>query len=165
MNLWLCKKKIDHEFMGTFGPEILAFLRGWNGAKWAKFLKLALNPPKSAKRIKQTCSTPFWGDVGIKKWSPFFYFDTRSAIICHLETDTFAKSDRFQMPKYGTSGAKTKKRRSLFNANIPTKLCRTRLFYAFSTFGWALSQLKKIGFLAPFHPLKMTKLTRVRLGA
>ena len=25
-----------------------------------------------SKRIKQTCSPPFWGDVGIKKWSPFF---------------------------------------------------------------------------------------------
>ena len=48
-----------------------------NGAKWAKFLKLALNPPKSAKRIKQTCSPPFWGDVDIKKWSRFFCLGTQ----------------------------------------------------------------------------------------
>ena len=61
------------------------------------------------------------------------------------------------MPKNGTSGAETKKQRPLFNANIPPKWCRTRLFYAFSTFGWVLSQFKKIVFLAPFHPLKMTK--------
>ena len=27
--------------------------------------------PKSDKCMKQTCNAPFWGDVGIKKWSPF----------------------------------------------------------------------------------------------
>ena len=57
----------------------------------AKFLKLALNPPKSAKRIKQTGSLPFWGVVGIKKWSPFLCLGTRSAIFWHLKTRTFAK--------------------------------------------------------------------------
>ena len=52
---------------------------------------------------------------------------------------------RFQVTKNGTSGAETKKRRPLFNANIPPKWCRARLFYAFSTFGWILSQFKKFG--------------------
>ena len=30
------------------------------------------NPSKSAKQIKYMCSLPFWGVVGVKKWSPFF---------------------------------------------------------------------------------------------
>ena len=87
----------------------------------AKFLKLALNPPKSAKRIKQTGSSPFWGVVGIKKWSPILCLGTQSAIFWHLKTGTFAKSARFQVPKNGTSGAETKKRRPLFNVNYPPK--------------------------------------------
>ena len=82
-----------------------------------------------------------------------------------LKTGTFAKSARFQVPKNGTSGAETKKQRPLFDANIPPKWCRTRLFCAFSTFGRVFNQFKKFGFLAPFDPLKMTKTTRVRTGA
>ena len=34
------------------------------------------------------CSSPFWGDVGIKKWSRFFCFGPRSAIFCYLKTGT-----------------------------------------------------------------------------
>ena len=34
------------------------------------------------------CSSPFWGDVGIKKWSRFFCFGPRSAIFCHMKTGT-----------------------------------------------------------------------------
>ena len=67
------------------------------------------------------CSPPFWGDVDIKKWSRFFCLDTPNAIFWHLKTGTFTKSARFQMTKNGTSGAETKKQRSLFNANIPQK--------------------------------------------
>ena len=29
-------------------------------------------PSKSGKRIKQMSIPPFWGDVGVKKWSPFW---------------------------------------------------------------------------------------------
>ena len=64
-----------------------------NGSKTVQkkstFWKLAQNPPKSDKRIKQTCNPPFWGDVGIKKWSRFFCFGIRSAIFWHLKTGTF----------------------------------------------------------------------------
>ena len=51
----------------------LAILRG----------KTASNEPnfKIGKRKKQTSNPPFWGDVGIKKWSPFFCFGTESAIL------------------------------------------------------------------------------------
>ena len=87
------------------------------------------------------CSTPFWGDVGIKKWSRFFCFGTRSAIFWHVKTGTFAKSARFHVPKNGTSEAKTKKWRPLFVANYPPKWCTACLFSAFITFGWVLSQL------------------------
>ena len=111
---------------------------------------MAKNPPKSAKCIKQTCSLPFWGDVGIEKWSPFFCSGTRSAIFWHLKTGTFGKSARFQTAKNSTSGAETKKQRPLFNANIPPKWCRTRLFYAFIIFGWVLSQFSKIAHFLSF---------------
>ena len=106
--------------------------------------------------MKQTCNPPFLGHVGIKKWCPFFCFGNRSAIFWHLKTGTFAKSARFQVPKNGTSGAETKKRRPLFVANYPPKWCTARLFYAFSTFGWVLSQFKNLAFFGPFSPSKST---------
>ena len=114
------------------------------------FWKLAQNPPKSDKRIKQTCWSPFWGDVAIEKWSPFFCSGTRSAIFSRLKTGTFTESARFQVLKNGTLNAGTKKRRPLFNGNIPPKWWLTRLFYAFITFGWVLSQFSKIAHLWPF---------------
>ena len=48
------------------------------------------------------------------------------------------------MPKNGTSDAETKKRRPLFNANIPPIWCIAHLFYAIITCGWVLSQFSKI---------------------
>ena len=54
------------------------------------------------------------------------------------------KSAHFHVQKNGLSGAETKKPRPLFNANISSKWCRTRLFYAFINFGWVLSQYSKI---------------------
>ena len=119
-----------------------------------KFWKLAQNSPKSAKRIKQKYSAPFWGDFGIKKWSRFFWVGTQSAIFLHLKTGTFAKSARFQVTKNGTSGAETKKPRPLFNANIPPKWWLARLFCPFITFGCVLSQFWKFCFLGPFSPFK-----------
>ena len=84
-------------------------------------LNRSKNPPKSAKCIKQTCPLPFWGDVGIEKWSPFFGFGPLSAIFCRVKTAIFGKSVRFNAAKNGTSGAETKKLRPLFNANTPPK--------------------------------------------
>ena len=68
----------------------------------------------------------------------------------------FDKSARFQVPKNGTSGAEQKKRRPLFVANYPPKWCTARLFYAFSTFGWVLSQFKNLAFFGLFSPSKST---------
>ena len=78
------------------------------------------------------CSLPFWGDVGIKKWSPFFCYGIRSAVFWHVKTGTFSKSARFHAPKNGTSDAETKKRRPLFHANIPPKRWTRYLFCAFT---------------------------------
>ena len=50
-------------------------------------------------------SPPFWGDVGMKKWSPFLVPGTQSTIFWYLKTATFAKSAQIQVPKNGTSGA------------------------------------------------------------
>ena len=139
--------------------QFLRFARfSWkNGPKKDKFLDWLKTHSKVLNAKKQKCSTPFWGDVGIKKWSCFFCFGARSAIFCHLKPGTFAKSARFQVPKNGTSGAETKKRRPLFNANIPPKWCRALLFQAFSTFGWVLGQSKNLPFFGLFFQLKRAK--------
>ena len=46
---------------------------------------------KSGKWIKQTPTPPFWGDVGVKKWSQILDSGTRSPIFGHLKMGTFAK--------------------------------------------------------------------------
>ena len=43
-------------------------------------------------RPKVVNESPFWGDVGVKKWSQFFYSGTRSPIFGHLKMGTFAKN-------------------------------------------------------------------------
>ena len=48
---------------------------------------------KSGKLIKQTPTPPFWGDVGVKKWSQFFYSGTPKPIFGHLKMGTFGKSE------------------------------------------------------------------------
>ena len=35
--------------------------------------KLYSDPLKSDKGIKQMSIPPYWGDVGVKKWSPFYF--------------------------------------------------------------------------------------------
>ena len=47
---------------------------------------------KSGKCIKQTPTPPFWGDVGVKKWSQFLDSGTQSPIFGHLTLGTFAKN-------------------------------------------------------------------------
>ena len=88
---------------------------------------------KSGKWIKQTPTPPFWGDVGVKKWSRFFDSGTRKPIFGHLKMGTFAKSAHFQVPKNGTSSARIQNLRPLFHANIPPKWWSRCLFYSFTT--------------------------------
>ena len=69
--------------------------------------------------MKQTCYPPFWGDVGIKKWSPFLDSGAQSPIFWHLKMGTFAKSARFQVPKNGTLSAPILKRSPKTSRNTP----------------------------------------------
>ena len=46
---------------------------------------------KSGKLIKQTPTPPFWGDVGVKKWSQILDSGTRSPIFGHLKMGTFGR--------------------------------------------------------------------------
>ena len=62
---------------------------------------------------------PFWGDVDMKKWSPFFVLGTQITIFLYPTLYTFGKSACFQVPKSGTLGARNKKRRPLSHVNIP----------------------------------------------
>ena len=94
--------------------------------------KMEMHDPNVYPTILGGVSQGFWGLLEA--------LGARSAIFWHLKTGTFGKSARFQVPKNGTSGAEQKKRRPLFVANYPPKWCTARLFYAFSTFGWVLSQ-------------------------
>ena len=65
--------------------------------------KLAEIPSKSGKRIKQMSVTPFWGEVGVKKWSPFLDSVARSPAFAHLKMATFGKSAHFWVQKNRTS--------------------------------------------------------------
>ena len=49
---------------------------------------------KSGKWIKQTPTSPFWGNVGVKKWSQILDSGTRSPIFGHLKMGTFGKSKK-----------------------------------------------------------------------
>ena len=44
---------------------------------------------KSGKHMKQMSNPPFWGDVGVKKWSPFLDSGALSPIFGHLKMGTF----------------------------------------------------------------------------
>ena len=66
-----------------------------NGSKQSKkciFLVFADFSSKSDNRIKQMSLPPFWGDVGVKKWSRFLNTDTQSPIFGHLNMGTFGQN-------------------------------------------------------------------------
>ena len=44
---------------------------------------------KSGKHMKQMLNPPFWGGVGVKKWSSFLDSAARSPIFGHLNIGTF----------------------------------------------------------------------------
>ena len=57
---------------------------------------------KSGKLIKQTPTPPFWGDVGVKKWSQILDFGTQSPIFGHLKMGTFPQNGHFQACRQGS---------------------------------------------------------------
>ena len=68
---------------------------------------------------KQMPTLPFWGDVGVKQWSPNFCLGTQNAILLFPKMVTFAKSAHFYALKSGTLGAQTKNPRPLLLAQHP----------------------------------------------
>jgi len=54
--------------------NFFVFNGDFGGFQWGNFQnsEFAYYAPKSGKCIKQTPTPPFWGDVGVKKWSQFF---------------------------------------------------------------------------------------------
>ena len=48
---------------------------------------------KSGKWIKQTPTPPFWGDVGVKKWSQILDSGTWSPIFGHLKIPKVPDAD------------------------------------------------------------------------
>ena len=51
---------------------------------------------KSGKLIKQTPTSPFKGDGGVKKWSQILDSGTQSPIFGHLKMGTFPQNGHFQ---------------------------------------------------------------------
>ena len=116
--------------------------------KWGKNMQnseFVYFSSKSGKHMKQMLNPPFWGDVGVKKWSPILDSGARSPIFGHLE---MGKVPTFRCPKMGL--ARIQKRRTLFHANIPPKWWMRHLFYAFTTFGWVISQFWNMPNLGQF---------------
>ena len=66
--------------------------KNYNIPKWTE------NPFKSGKCLKPKTIPPFWGYVGVKKWSPFLDSGARSPIFGHLKMGTFGI---FRCPKMG----------------------------------------------------------------
>ena len=99
---------------------------------------------------------PFWGDVGVKKWSPFLFSATRSTIFWYPKLGTFGKSAHFQVPENGTSSARIQKLRPLFHANIPPKWWSRCLFYSFTTFGRVIGKFWILNILSSFLQCEKT---------
>ena len=115
-----------------------------------KMQKLAQNPPKSDKRIKQMSIPPFWGDVGIKKWPPFFCFGIRSATFWHLKTGTFGESALFQVPKMGLLAPKSKNEDHFFTQTSPKNGGLHICFVRLSLLGGFYANFEKNGFFGQF---------------
>ena len=58
-------------------------------SKICDFSKLAINSPKSYKSTIQMCNSPFWADVCIIKWSPFFFLSAPEVQFFALENGHF----------------------------------------------------------------------------
>ena len=71
---------------------------------------------KSGKHMKQMLNPPFWGGVGVKKWSPFLDSAARSPIFGHLKIGTFGI---FRCPKMGLRAAESKNGDHFFTPTSP----------------------------------------------
>ena len=135
-----CKRNWDFSCKIVAPRNFFVFNGDFGGFQWGNFQnsEFAYYASKSGKCIKQTPTPPFWGDVGVKKWSRFFYSGTRKPIFGHLKMGTFAKSAHFQVTENGFLSARIQKN---FSANIPPKWWSRCLFYSFTTFGRVIGKL------------------------
>ena len=147
-----CKRNWDFSCKIVAPRNFFVFNGDFGGFQWGNFQnsEFAYYASKSGKCIKQTPTPPFWGDVGVKKWSQFFYSGTWSPIFGHPKMGTFAKSAHFQVPENGFWSARIKKLRPLFHANIPPKWWSRCLFYSFTTFGRVIGKFWILNILSSF---------------
>ena len=103
-----CKRNWDFSCKIVAPRNFFVFNGDFGGFQWGNFQnsEFAYYASKSGKCIKQTPTPPFWGDVGVKKWSQILDSGTRSPIFGHLKMGTFAKSAHFQVPENGTLSAR-----------------------------------------------------------
>ena len=73
-----CKRNWDFSCKIVAPRNFFVFNGDFGGFQWGNFQnsEFAYYASKSGKCIKQTPTPPFWGDVGVKKWSQFFYSGT-----------------------------------------------------------------------------------------
>ena len=119
-----CKRNWDFSCKIVAPRNFFVFNGDFGGFQWGNFQnsEFAYYASKSGKCIKQTPTPPFWGDVGVKKWSQFFDSGTPKPIFGHLKMGTFGKSAHFQVPENGTSSAQIKKTETTFSRQHPPKM-------------------------------------------
>ena len=68
-----CKRNWDFSCKIVAPRNFFVFNGDFGGFQWGNFQnsEFAYYASKSGKCIKQTPTPPFWGDVGVKKWSQF----------------------------------------------------------------------------------------------
>ena len=82
-----CKRNWDFSCKIVAPRNFFVFNGDFGGFQWGNFQnsEFAYYASKSGKCIKQTPTPPFWGDVGVKKWSQFFDSGTPKPIFGHLK--------------------------------------------------------------------------------
>ena len=82
-----CKRNWDFSCKIVAARNFFRFNGDFGRFQWGNIQnsEFAYYASKSGKCIKQTPTPPFWWDVGVKKWSQFFYSGTWSPIFGHLK--------------------------------------------------------------------------------
>ena len=111
-----------------------------NGIKNAIFKNWLDTRPKMETHEPNVYPT-IWGGVSRGFWTLFLDLGAQSAIFLHVKMGTFGESACFQVPKNGTLGAKTKKRRPFFKPIDPQNGGRDIGFECLPLFGGFLANL------------------------
>ena len=91
-----CKRNWDFSWKIVAPRNFFVFNGDFGGFQWGNFQnsEFAYYASKSGKCIKQTPTPPFWGDVGVKKWSQSLDLGTRSTTFGHLKMGTFENAPK-----------------------------------------------------------------------